>query len=288
MVANAPRQVADFADRAEVQPAPPHERPDRIEEIAAERLITSRYPGPDERRPLPCQRLTFIIADRPFDRQRDRRRFGRWAQPQIDTQHIAIAIARLQQLDDTLGDPHRRLFRLLTGAVRQRFRVEQQDRIDVGRIVKLATALLAQRDRDEAARLLPGVRSAIAARIARSSAASAKSVKACVTAVRSSAPARSPIATDSASARRSNRNCRATGISEWALVNPRSICPAANRSASTGSRSSNSDRKGACTRARWMASVKSGPKPGASRHILRERPVSFARNNSRIRPLERL
>ncbi|PAV68544.1 hypothetical protein WR25_00345 [Diploscapter pachys] len=155
MVANAPRQVADFADRAEVQPAPPHERPDRIEEIAAERLITSRYPGPDERRPLPCQRLTFIIADRPFDRQRDRRRFGRWAQPQIDTQHIAIAIARLQQLDDTLGDPHRRLFRLLTGAVRQRFRVEQQDRIDVGRIVKLATALLAQRDRDEAARLLP-------------------------------------------------------------------------------------------------------------------------------------
>ena len=132
MVADAPRQVADFADRAKVQPAPPHERSDRIEEIAAERLITSRHPGTDKRRPLPCQRLAFVIADRPFDRQRDRRRFGRWPQPQIDAQHIAVAIARLQQLDDTLGDPHRRLFRLLTRPVRQRFGIEQQDGIDVG------------------------------------------------------------------------------------------------------------------------------------------------------------
>ena len=132
MVADASRQVADFADRAKVQSAPPDERADRVEKIAAERLITSRYPSPDERRPLPRQRLAFVIADRPFDRQRDRRRFGRWPQPQIDAQHIAVAIARLQQLDDTLGDPHRRLFRLLTRPVRQRFGIEQQDGIDVG------------------------------------------------------------------------------------------------------------------------------------------------------------
>ena len=57
----------------------------------------------------------------------------------------------------------------------------------------------------------PGVRSSIAVRIARSSARSAKSLSARVTAVRSRSPARSPIATSTEIRRRASRNVRDTG-----------------------------------------------------------------------------
>ncbi len=153
MIADAAADVADLADRAIVERAAPHERTDRVEETAAERQIAGTGPGADEGGAFPGQRLALIIGDRRLDRQHDRRHFWRGAQAQVDAQHIAVAVARLEQLDHAAADPHRRFLHVLARAAGQRLGIEKQDRIDVRRIVQLAAALLAERDRGESARL---------------------------------------------------------------------------------------------------------------------------------------
>ena len=149
MVANAPGDLPDLRHRAIVQRAPPHERADRDQEPPPQRQVARRRPRADEGGALPRQRLRFIIADRRAHRQRDRRCLGRGPQPQVHAQHIAVAVARLEQLGRAPGDLDRRLVRRLPLAVRQRRAIEQQDRVHIGRIVELAAALLAERDRHE-------------------------------------------------------------------------------------------------------------------------------------------
>ncbi len=153
VVPDTPRDPPYLADRAEIERAPPYERLDRPHEPFAQASVARRGARLDEGRALPRQRQRFVIADRRVDRQRDRGHLGRGPQPEIDAQHIPVAVARLEQLDHPPRDPHRRLARLLAGAARERVRIEQEHRIDVGRIVELTRPLLAERDRDEADRL---------------------------------------------------------------------------------------------------------------------------------------
>ena len=65
----------------------------------------------------------FVIGDRRIDRQRDRRHLGRGPEPQVDAEGIAVLGPLLQDLDDPLGDPQRRLVRLLARLPRQRRRI---------------------------------------------------------------------------------------------------------------------------------------------------------------------
>ena len=153
MIANSPRNAANLADRTEIERAPPHERRHRLQKSSAQRHIPRRRARADEGGTLPRQRQRFIIRDRRIHRQGNRRDFGRGAQAQIDAQHIPITIARLQDFDDAPSDPHRRFLGHFTRATREGGGVEQQNRIDIGGIVEFATALLAQRDRGEPARL---------------------------------------------------------------------------------------------------------------------------------------
>ena len=152
VIAYPPGDVDDLADRPEIEAAPPHERPDRIEETRAERHIPAAGTRADEGGALPRQRLRFVISDRCLDRDRDRGDLGRRAQPQVDAQHIAVAVARLEQFHHAPPDPDRGVDRLLARLGRQGFGVEQQDRIDIRRIIELAAPLFAERDRGEADR----------------------------------------------------------------------------------------------------------------------------------------
>ena len=156
MVADAARDIQNLDHRAEIQAAAPDERADRVQETLAQRHVARRSPGADERRPLPCQRLRFVIGDRRIDRDRDRRHLRRRAQPQVDAQHIAVGIAPLQQLQHAPRDPHRGVRHILARAMRQHRGIVDQDRVDIRRIIQLMAALLAQRDRREAARRLAG------------------------------------------------------------------------------------------------------------------------------------
>ena len=90
MVADAAGERLHLADRAEIERAPPHERVQRLDEIAAEPGIPGDRAGADEGGPLPGQGRGFVIADRRVDRQHDRRHLGRRPQPEVDAEHIAL------------------------------------------------------------------------------------------------------------------------------------------------------------------------------------------------------
>src|SRR5206468_9805440 len=71
-----------------------------------------------------------------------------------DAEGEAVRIALMEQFDELLADPHRRLARLLARAAREGGGIEQEERIDIGGIIELAAAMLAERDDREAARRL--------------------------------------------------------------------------------------------------------------------------------------
>ena len=152
MIANPPRDTANLADGAEIERAAPHKRLHRGQEALAQRNVSRRRTRTDEGGALPWQGQRFVIGNRRIDRQGDRRDLGRRAQPQVDAQDIAVAIPRLQDLDDALGDADRGFLGRFARAMRQRRGIEQQDRIDVGGIIEFVAALLAERDSGKADR----------------------------------------------------------------------------------------------------------------------------------------
>ena len=64
MAADPAGEGTDLADRAEIERAPPHERPDRGEETLTQRDVARRRARADEGRALPRQRARFVIGDR--------------------------------------------------------------------------------------------------------------------------------------------------------------------------------------------------------------------------------
>ena len=104
--------------------------------------------------------LDFVVRDRGIDRQGDRRDFGRRPEPQVDALDIAVFGPLLQDLDDAAGrfaPPLRPASS--RGRRRQGRRIEQQQQIDVRRIIELVTAELAHGDDREA--LGVGIRHAL-------------------------------------------------------------------------------------------------------------------------------
>ncbi len=97
--------------------------------------------------------LEFIMRDRGVDRQRDRSDLRRRPQPQVDARDIAVGSPLLQQLDHPPRNAHRRLAGIVALAFRQGLGVEQQEQVDVGRIIELAAAELAHGDHGKAGRL---------------------------------------------------------------------------------------------------------------------------------------
>ena len=152
MVADPGADVANFVDRAEIERAAPDERLDLGQEPLTQRKITGARPGANECRPLPRQRLRLIIRDGRIDRQHDRRDLGRGAKPQIDPRDIAILGTLLEQFDHSPSDPHRRFPRIVAWPARERLGVEQQDEINIGRIIQFAAAQFAQRQHRETGR----------------------------------------------------------------------------------------------------------------------------------------
>ena len=156
MVADAVAHRTDFAQLPEIEAAPPDEGLDRGEEALAERAVARRGARADERRLLPRQRLRFIIGDGGAFGQHDRRHLRMRAQPQVDAQHMTVGGARRQDLDHPPRDAHRRFVGIVARPARQRRGVEDQDRVDVGRIVEFVAAELAERDHRQPARRLVG------------------------------------------------------------------------------------------------------------------------------------
>ena len=153
MIADTVRHRPDVPDRAEIKSPPPYERTDLVEETLSQDTIPRRRARPDEGGAFPRKCLRFIIGYRRIHRQHDRRDLGRRAQAQVDAQYVTIGVARLQQFDDAAPDPHRGLLRLFTHTAWHCRRVEDEDWVDIRRIIEFAASLLAEGERREAARL---------------------------------------------------------------------------------------------------------------------------------------
>lgn len=151
MIADSPGDRLNLPDRPEIERAAPDERMQRLQEIAAQILISGGVPGSDEGSALPRQGGGFVIADRRIGRQRERGDLRRRPQPQVDPKGVAVLGPLLQQLDDPLPEPKGRLVGLLARAPRQRRRIVDEDQVEVGRIIELVAAQLPQGDRREAA-----------------------------------------------------------------------------------------------------------------------------------------
>jgi len=141
---------ADFLDRAEIELAAPHEGADGGKEILARGHIARCRPRAGEGGAFPRQRGALVMGKGRADGDSQRADLACRAQPQVDPQGISIGRVRRQQRHDPPGIALRGIARIVRSAARQAFAVEQQDRIDVGRIIELACPLLAQRQRNEA------------------------------------------------------------------------------------------------------------------------------------------
>jgi hypothetical protein len=77
-------------------------------------------------------------------------------QPEIDAEGVAVLGGVLEQADQPLGEPHEE-FRGFRGfGERRRFRVVQDDQVDVAGVVELEGAVLAERQ-DDVAAAAPGL-----------------------------------------------------------------------------------------------------------------------------------
>jgi len=96
------------------------------------------------------------MGDGRVDWEGDRRDLGRRPKPQVDALNITFRSAPLQQFDQATADPDSRFPRVVAFAARQPFRIEQQEQVDVGRIIELAASELAHGDDGESVRLCAG------------------------------------------------------------------------------------------------------------------------------------
>ena len=152
MVANPRRDLPNLVDHPEVERPPPYERLDGVEKPLPKRPITCGSSGPDEGRSLPRQRARFVMRNGRVHRQRDGSDFGRRTQPEINSLHVPVLGALLQDFDDPPAHPNRSLTSVVAAAPGHCFRIEQQQEVDVRAVVELAAAKLAHGDDCEAVR----------------------------------------------------------------------------------------------------------------------------------------
>ena len=84
----------DVGDGGEIQPAPPDEGPDRLEEPVAEREVAGDRPRLDHRRALPVLAHALVVGQRGMQRDRGRRRGRVGPQPQVGAEHVAVGVPR--------------------------------------------------------------------------------------------------------------------------------------------------------------------------------------------------
>ena len=140
----------DVADRGVVEVAAPQERLEGREEAVAGRAVARDHARLDQRRPLPVLAVPLVVLLGVLDRQRQRMAGRMRAQPEIGAEDVAVRGAVLEQVDQRAGQAHRAGHRRLAAAVAEALGVEQDDEVDVARIVELAAAELAHAEHDQA------------------------------------------------------------------------------------------------------------------------------------------
>ena len=156
MVSNARGNLPHLFNDSEIQRTTPYERLDCLQKPLTERDITGAGACANECRALPRQSARFIMRDGRVYRQSDRCDLRRWAKTQIDPLDVAVGRALLQNFDQPPPDPYRRFAGVISFALRQNRRIEQQEQIHVRGIIELEAAELSHGDNRETSRLGAG------------------------------------------------------------------------------------------------------------------------------------
>ena len=145
-----PLHRVHVGDRGEIEIFAPDERREVVEEALAEREVAGDRARLDEGGALPVLPDGLVIGVGGGERDGGRRRARVGAQPIVDAVHVAVAGALLEQAREVAGDAGVEGRRLDALCERRRGRVEEDDEVDVARIVQLAGAVLAERQDHEA------------------------------------------------------------------------------------------------------------------------------------------
>ena len=143
----------DVLDRREVEIFAPDEGPQLGDEGLARLDIAGRRARLDHRGALPVLAHALVIERGGVGRHGDLGRPGVRPQAQIGAEDIAVAGALLQRLDDVLDHPHQERHRLDALGDLHAPGVEEDDEVDVARIVEFERAVFAHRQHDDAAAL---------------------------------------------------------------------------------------------------------------------------------------
>ena len=144
----------NVGNRRIIKIAAPDERRELYEKSLAEPAVTGNRTRLDQSCAFPVLPDGFIIKEGGRQGDSDRGRAGIRAQSQIHAQDIAVGGALLQNFHQAPRHPHekrRRLVHLRNGLARG---IEQNDEIRVARIVQFPGAMLAEREKYDAAALI--------------------------------------------------------------------------------------------------------------------------------------
>ena len=150
MRVDLPLDRMHVGDGGEVEIFAPDEWREFLQEIFAREDVARDRPRLDIGGALPVLAHAFIVAQRRFERDRDRRRARIGTQPQIGAKHIAVDRALAHDLHDALRQSDEKIDVLRRiGEARARA-IEEDDEIDVGGVVQLEGAALAHAEKNPA------------------------------------------------------------------------------------------------------------------------------------------
>ena len=150
MRVDLPLDRMDVADRGEVEKAAPQEGAQPAQQAQADRLIARDHARLDQRRPLPVLAVALVIFRGILDRQRQGLAGRMRPQPEVDPEHVALLGALLEQIDQGAGQAHGERHRAVPAPVAQPLRREQDDQVEVARVVQLEGAKLAHAEHGDA------------------------------------------------------------------------------------------------------------------------------------------
>ena len=132
----------DVADGRVVQVPAPDERHQRLEEGGAGRFVAGDHARLDQRRALPVLAVALVVELGGVAGQRQRVPRRVRSQAQIGAKDVAVLGLGLEQIDQPAREPDAERHRALRAAVGQAALVEQDDQVDVARVVELAAPCL--------------------------------------------------------------------------------------------------------------------------------------------------
>ncbi len=145
---NLPLHRVDVGDRGKVEVFPPDEGLQLREERLTGLDIAGGGARLDQGRALPVLAEALVVEGRGVGRERDLRRPGIGAEPQVGTKDVAVGRALLDQPHEIAREAHEKILRLDRRLRRRLLGVEKDDEVDVARVVELARSVLPHGEHD--------------------------------------------------------------------------------------------------------------------------------------------